>query len=142
MGVVTVRATLRASAPVNVVVTWTCGGAIGGYCAIGSRKAQMPPMSNISTAVTVAKIGRRMKKSTMTGRSLRGGGMDWRQGADELRLRRARRPPGGRFFASAWARRAGLHLLRERPGDRGRLGLHGDPRTDRLQPLDDHRDAG
>ena len=34
--------------------------------AIGSRTAQIPPMRSIRRAVTVAKIGRRMKKSTMT----------------------------------------------------------------------------
>src|SRR5689334_14957309 len=130
MGVVTVRETLRASAPVYVVVTWTCGGAIGGYWAIGSRDAQMPPMSSISTAVTVAKIGRRMKKSTMTGRTLGKGGIDRHQSTDGLRLRRARRAAGGRFFLLARAGRTGLRLLRERLGDRGPLGLHGDPRAD------------
>ena len=46
-------------------MTCTCGGTIGGYWAIGSRNAQMPPMSTIKRASTVAKIGRPMKKLTM-----------------------------------------------------------------------------
>src|ERR1700734_370887 len=54
-----------ASAPGYVVVTWTCGGVVGGYCAIGSTKMQMPPISSMSIATTVAKIGRSMKKLTM-----------------------------------------------------------------------------
>src|SRR3954447_20003924 len=49
-----------------MVVTWTWGGTTGGYCATGSRRAQIPPTRSIRSAETVAKIGRRMKKSTMT----------------------------------------------------------------------------
>ena len=65
IGVVTVSATVWASAPVYVVVTWTCGGTICGYSEIGRTKMQMPPISSMSRASTVAKIGRPMKKLTM-----------------------------------------------------------------------------
>ena len=36
-----------------------------GYCAIGRRNAEITPASVITSAITVAKIGRSMKKRNM-----------------------------------------------------------------------------
>jgi len=47
-----------------LLVTVTCGGASVGYSEIGSVGMQTAPARMISSAQTVAKIGRRMKKST------------------------------------------------------------------------------
>jgi hypothetical protein len=48
----------RGSSP----VTWIVGGAISGYCAIGSVHSAMAPTSVITIEMTPAKIGRSMKK--------------------------------------------------------------------------------
>jgi hypothetical protein len=47
-----------------LLVTVTCGGASVGYSEIGSVGIETAPARMISSAQTVAKIGRRMKKST------------------------------------------------------------------------------
>src|ERR1019366_9161055 len=58
------------------MATCTCGGEIGGYCAIGNENTASAPASVITMDSTVAKIGRSMKKcDSMSGspncRSLR-----------------------------------------------------------------------
>src|SRR6516164_10468857 len=61
-GVATVRATVSAEAPGYDVVTFTVGGTISGYWAIG-RIASAPRPSDVTkTLSTVAKRGRSMKK--------------------------------------------------------------------------------
>src|SRR5271168_215043 len=44
------------------MATCTCGGEIGGYCAIGKLNTAIPPASVMRMDSTVAKIGRSMKK--------------------------------------------------------------------------------
>src|SRR5262249_53597712 len=63
-GVVTADSTVWAFAPMNTLVTTTCGGARSGNCAIGSVGIEIAPARIISSAQTVANTGRRMKKST------------------------------------------------------------------------------
>ena len=46
---------------------WTVGGTMGGNCEIGRSGIEIAPASVISTATTVAKIGRSMKKATRPG---------------------------------------------------------------------------
>jgi hypothetical protein len=48
-------------APGYCVETSTVGGAISGYCVIGSTRAAIPPASTITSERTVAKIGRSIK---------------------------------------------------------------------------------
>ena len=48
------------------MATCTCGGEIGGYCAVGNVNTAMPPASVMTTDSTVAKIGRSMKKREIT----------------------------------------------------------------------------
>src|SRR4051794_22033675 len=55
-------ATTLASAPGYWHMTWIVGGVICGYCAIGSVKTAMPPVSVMTIDNTLAKIGRSMKK--------------------------------------------------------------------------------
>jgi hypothetical protein len=45
-------------------LTTTCGGASCGYSEIGMLGIETAPTSTISSAHTVAKMGRRMKNST------------------------------------------------------------------------------
>src|SRR3954447_12187782 len=64
-GATTVLATTSALAPGYCPLTRTTGGAISGYCAIGSRvTATAPTMTNTADR-TAAKIGRSMKKCEM-----------------------------------------------------------------------------
>src|SRR5579862_9151755 len=62
IGVTTVEATTSALAPGYWPVTVMVGGAISGYCAIGSRKNATPPRITNTIETTEAKIGRSMKK--------------------------------------------------------------------------------
>src|SRR5688572_14099996 len=58
---VTVSSSVRADAPGYVALIEIAGGAIAGYCAIGSRKIEIAPASMITSAITHAKMGRLMK---------------------------------------------------------------------------------
>src|SRR5882762_7120384 len=61
----TVSWTVVAEAPGYVVLICTEGGAIGGYCSIGSVKTDKAPATMIRMAMTIAKIGRSMKNLAM-----------------------------------------------------------------------------
>ena len=65
IGVTTVEATTSALAPGYWPDTVMVGGAISGYCAIGSRKNATPPRITNTIETTEAKIGRSMKKCEM-----------------------------------------------------------------------------
>src|SRR5437588_8551534 len=54
------------------MATCTCGGEIGGYCAIGKENTASPPASVMTTDSTVAKIGRSMKKCEIMSGTPRG----------------------------------------------------------------------
>src|SRR4051794_24131669 len=86
-------------------------------------KTQMPPTSSISSAITVAKIGRPMKKLTMMGSSRWSVG-----GVGDLAL-------GAAIARGCEGRGRGQRAGRRRPGPHLRAG------PDQLQPLDDHRPA-
>src|SRR5437762_9312724 len=58
--------TTSALAPGKLVVTVTCGGTTCGYCAIGRFTAASPPTKIMTSAMTVEKTGRSMKKLNMT----------------------------------------------------------------------------
>src|SRR6185503_9227793 len=62
MGAATVFASVSALAPGYVALIVTVGGAISGYCATGRIRELMIPASAMMIAMTVAKIGRSMKK--------------------------------------------------------------------------------
>src|SRR5271163_4874500 len=62
IGVTTVEATTSALAPGYCPVTLINGGAISGYCAIGSRANDTAPRITKTIEITAAKIGRSMKK--------------------------------------------------------------------------------
>ena len=64
-GVATEASTSVALAPTNVVVTWTIGGTISGYCAIGRLCIATAPSSTVTMEITIATIGRLMKKRAM-----------------------------------------------------------------------------
>ena len=61
-GATTVEATTSALAPGYCPVTLTTGGAISGYWAIGRRRTATTPRMMNTTEMTLAKIGRSMKK--------------------------------------------------------------------------------
>src|SRR5580692_8077483 len=65
IGVATDCSMVSASAPVYVVVRLICGGRICGNCAIGSPRSATAPMSTVMIAMTIATMGRRMKKADM-----------------------------------------------------------------------------
>src|ERR1700729_446925 len=65
IGVTTVEATTSALAPGYCPDTLMIGGAISGYCAIGSRENDTPPRITKTIETTAAKIGRSMKKCEM-----------------------------------------------------------------------------
>src|SRR5512134_392531 len=69
IGAATACATVAASAPGKLAVTLTVGGAIGGYCSTGSPTRAATPASVTTIDRTLAKIGRRMQKSEITGRA-------------------------------------------------------------------------
>src|SRR5665213_468930 len=62
--VVTADSTVAEFAPTKLHETTTCGGASCGYSETGSVGIDTAPASTISSAQTVAKMGRRMKNST------------------------------------------------------------------------------
>src|SRR6187399_1147528 len=64
-GVATEASTSVALAPMNVVVTWTIGGTISGYCAIGSPLIATTPRRTMMIDSTIATIGRLTKKRAM-----------------------------------------------------------------------------
>src|SRR5438034_2998568 len=88
MGVATDCSRVNASAPTYVAQSWTCGGAILGNCAIGSRTSAAVPTMTVRMAITMATTGRLTKNFAIircslsalgaTGRAgyrLRGGGL-------------------------------------------------------------------
>src|SRR5512139_3933207 len=64
-GVATEASTSVALAPMNVVVTWTIGGTISGYCAIGRPRIATRPSITVTIEITIATIGRLTKKRAM-----------------------------------------------------------------------------
>ncbi len=69
MGVATDCSIVCASAPVNAVVRMICGGMICGNCAMGSPTSDTAPSRIVTIAMTIATMGRRMKKAEITGGS-------------------------------------------------------------------------
>jgi hypothetical protein len=61
-GAATVCSSTVAEAPGYTARTCTTGGAISGYCAIGSTRIAAIPASAMKSEMTTAKIGRSMKK--------------------------------------------------------------------------------
>src|SRR5262245_19598463 len=77
MGVATVSATVRASAPGYVAVTEMVGGVTTGYCEMGNWVSATRPRMMIRKKTTQAPMGRSMKnRESMAGPSVpcRGGG--------------------------------------------------------------------
>src|SRR6185369_4311429 len=66
MGVATDSMTASAAAPRYVVVTWIIVGLTGGYSAMGNRLREIKPTITVRMAMTIATMGRRMKKSAIT----------------------------------------------------------------------------
>src|ERR1043166_7629789 len=64
-GVATEASTSVALAPMKVVVTWTIGGTISGYCATGSPRIATTPSITMMIDITIATIGRLTKKRAM-----------------------------------------------------------------------------
>src|SRR6185369_12258466 len=125
IGVATDCSTVSADAPWYVVSTRTLGGASAGYCSIGSPDSALSPTRTVRIAMTIATMGRRMKKWPM--RSVFPA-VRWRFGSrvrGRFRLRRR-----GRL-----RRRTGLFDGHDRRLDR-------DAVADFLQPFDDDLLAG
>src|SRR5215475_272735 len=61
-GVATDCSMVTASAPVYVVETMICGGTISGNCARGKPRSAMRPPRTVMIAITMATMGRLMKK--------------------------------------------------------------------------------
>src|SRR5688572_15027917 len=61
-GAATVCSSVAAEAPGYTARTVTTGGAISGYCAIGSTRIAASPAMTMKIESTAAKIGRSMKK--------------------------------------------------------------------------------
>src|SRR5580693_9333253 len=92
MGVATDCSIVSASAPVYVVVRFTCGGRICGNCAIGSPRSDTTPMSTVRIAMTIATMGRRTKNADIIGApssvpARRARRRRWRDGGSGLRRR-------------------------------------------------------
>src|ERR1700753_3260257 len=66
MGAATDCATVSASAPLYVAFICTSGGAICGNWALGSPRMAIPPASADRIAITIATMGRLMKKVVMS----------------------------------------------------------------------------
>jgi hypothetical protein len=62
MGVAMLSETTRALAPGYLEVMTTVGGAISGYCEIGSVNIAIAPTRMVTIEMTAAKTGRSMKK--------------------------------------------------------------------------------
>src|ERR1700682_5076879 len=92
------------------------GGAISGYCAIGSVESAMTPTSVMTMLITPAKIGRSMKKwgkfiAIGVALELRSFcGRRWRRSGDWLCVR----PAGGRLFCHRRDFHSGLQQLQTR----------------------------
>src|SRR6266850_6622007 len=61
MGVATDCSTVKASAPIYVVLTWTSGGVMLGNCAVGRPSIATMPTMTITMEITMDTIGRFMK---------------------------------------------------------------------------------
>src|SRR5262245_18898400 len=72
MGVATDCSTVCASAPTYVVCTCTSGGAIAGNCETGRLTMVMAPTMTVRSEITIATIGRLMKKRDTLASRLRG----------------------------------------------------------------------
>src|SRR5881628_10802 len=66
MGVATACSTSSALAPMYVVVTWISGGVMSGYCEMGRRESETAPTITVTIEITIATMGRRMKKFPMS----------------------------------------------------------------------------
>src|SRR5580698_905196 len=94
IGVATDCSMVTASAPVKVVVRFTCGGMICGNCAMGSPSSETAPMSTVKIAITIATMGRRMKnEEIMFSPSARPGARN-RRGTGDLDRRGLRHHQG------------------------------------------------
>src|SRR2546421_8957218 len=71
IGVPTVSQTTCAAAPGYEVATCTVGGVICGYCSTGSERSVTRPKITVTMAMTLAKIGRSMKKRGIMRRQAR-----------------------------------------------------------------------
>src|SRR4051794_40424608 len=71
IGAATVSRTVWELAPGYRAVTRTVGGVTSGYCAIGKVHMATKPARVMTTEMTVAKMGRSMKKREITGIMLR-----------------------------------------------------------------------
>src|SRR3954466_3139578 len=98
IGDATVCSMVCADAPGYTACTVTTGGAISGYCAIGSERIAARPASTRNSEITAAKIGRSMKKRDSIGRFPGRYGLFG--GADCVALAGA---PGSAAFASGCA---------------------------------------
>src|SRR6476620_15877 len=129
-GAATVSSSVCAEAPGKTACTVTTGGAISGYCAIGSERIAAIPASTKNTEMTAAKIGRSMKNLESMAAAFRSGLGRRRRFRVVLRDRGvAALHPGG---------------VCRRRSRRTRRGPKHD-RAVRLQlgdPVDDHRVAG
>ena len=68
IGAATVSETTEALAPGYTHETWTVGGVISGYCAMGSCQTNTSPASVIRIEMTAANMGRSMKnRESITG---------------------------------------------------------------------------
>src|SRR5881275_3588212 len=61
IGEATVSSSVSAEAPGYTACTVTTGGAISGYCAIGSERIEASPARTMKVEMTAAKRGRSMK---------------------------------------------------------------------------------
>src|SRR5689334_14755238 len=66
MGVATDCSTASAEAPGYVAVTRIFGGARNGYCSIESPRITTTPIKRVRIEITMATIGRRIKKLDMS----------------------------------------------------------------------------
>src|SRR4051794_33239162 len=80
-GVAIADSIVSASAPVYVADTLICGGMISGNCAIGSAWIDTSPATTVTMAMTMATIGRPMKKRDTSVPSAGGKGRGVHDGA-------------------------------------------------------------
>src|SRR5215813_9646687 len=74
IGSATVSARVFGSAPGNCACTTTVGGAMVGNCVTGKMELAIQPSTTVTTEITIAKLGRSIKKreNFMVTLSLRG----------------------------------------------------------------------